>query len=184
MLWHYLLHPHWHPLHLHPLHPRPPCLVSVLFILTAMLHMSLPLADHRTQTMAAVRSTLSWMVKFELCSPMFDKRQRRHEVVWLKDITLLLQFTHSILATWSHYILMPSIANQQHQQNYSAKYFASHSQTCMNYSVYMEYYPANIEQILNDYLHQLICKLETIRLEFHMRFPCSLAMYLHSFFRY
>ena len=28
--------------------------------------------------------------------------------------------THSILAIWPHYILMPSIANR-HQQNYSAK---------------------------------------------------------------
>ena len=33
-------------------------------------------------------------------------------------------------------------------------------------SVCMGYYPANIEQqILNDYLHQLTCKLEIIRLE-------------------
>ena len=130
-----------------------------------MLHMSLPLADHRTQTVTTVQRALSWMMEFELCSPMFNKRQRRHEIVWLKDISLLLQFTNSILAIWSHYLLMPSIANQQHQQNYFAKYFASHSQTCVSYSVCMEYYPANIEQILNGYLHQLTCKLEIIQLE-------------------
>ena len=54
--------------------------------------MSLP--DHKSlsQTMVQRTQTLSWMMKFELYSSLFDKRQRRHEIVWLKDTILLLQF--------------------------------------------------------------------------------------------
>ena len=104
--------------------------------------MSLP--DHKIQT-------LDWMMRFELCSSMFNKRQRRYEIAWLKDTTPLLQFTNSILVIWSHYILMPSIANRQHQQNYFVKSFASHCWICTSYTVSMECCLANIEQrILNN----------------------------------
>ena len=147
-----------------PLGPHLLSVLLVVFILTAIVQMFLSWWDHKTQI--TVQRTLNWMTKFEQCSSMSSNKQRRHEIVWLKDTTPLLQSIHSISVIWSHYILMPSIANRQHQQNYFAKSFASHCQICTSYSVSMECCPANIEQqILNDYLQQSTCRLETIQLE-------------------